>query len=279
MARAHGRTQPEANAGKPHPQKQSYRCYTCEEPRPPSQFYCDTPSSDSSLARRASRSATRCASDGPRSPGSDDAARCRNLHIGDDIAEQVRPAILALARGSPDVRDERIDTRGEPLQHSLDVIDRLEPRALRCRVTLGSCPQLPSRLRTSQHHHRQQCQLIAVESDGVVENVSVFVGAAAAVHSCQALLTQEQHRVHHDLLAVVGYRLAVRLLVARSDERVRRERILLGRCRLLLDQAAQGTKFFSSELHRTTVMPASGCRWSETGDRSAASVSSGSTAT
>ena len=27
--------------GNPNPLKQSYRCYTCGEPRPPYQFYCD----------------------------------------------------------------------------------------------------------------------------------------------------------------------------------------------------------------------------------------------
>lgn len=27
--------------GNPNPLKQSYKCYTCGEPRPPYQFYCD----------------------------------------------------------------------------------------------------------------------------------------------------------------------------------------------------------------------------------------------
>ena len=27
--------------GNPNPQKQAYNCYTCGEPRPPYQFYCE----------------------------------------------------------------------------------------------------------------------------------------------------------------------------------------------------------------------------------------------
>ena len=109
----------------------------------------------------------------------------------------------------------------------------------------------------------QQCQLVAVESEGIIENVAVLVGAAAAVHSCETLLAHEQHRVHHGPLAVVGHRFAVRLLVARIDERVRRERVLVRRCRLLLDQAAEHTKFFSGELHLITVTATDFLCWSQ----------------
>jgi hypothetical protein len=104
---------------------------------------------------------------------------------GDDavdavVDEQVRPAVLALTGPAADVDDERIVTFSEPGQHGLDVVERLEPRTLRCWVALGPSLQLARRLRAPQHHHGERRELVAIEPEGVGKDVSMLVGSALA---------------------------------------------------------------------------------------------------
>ena len=74
----------------------------------------DTPSSDSSTARRASRSATRCASDGPTFAGWPTRPGSASCTSGTTSPSRCAQAILALTRRPPDVRRERIDGRLAP---------------------------------------------------------------------------------------------------------------------------------------------------------------------
>ena len=149
-------------------------------------------------------------------------------------AEELAPAVLALPRAARQLlRQLGGGQRLERLVHVLDRRVRIEP--------LDPLLQLPGRLRAAEHEHGEQRDLRGNPAERVVEQVAVLgdpaAGAAREPHPAAAREAVERPA---DLgVVVVDDRIAIRGLVAGEPERVQRERVLVGRRPLLLDQAAE----------------------------------------
>src|SRR5690606_2002061 len=86
----------------------------------------------------------------------------------------------------------------------------------------------------------------------LMEHVAVLVHAlAVAAHRPrQTFLPKRQHHLVNVAVGVLHDRVATRRLVARGDERVGRQRVVVGGRRFLLDEAAENSNLLWCQLHR-----------------------------
>ena len=101
--------------------------------------------------------------------------------------------------------------------------------------------ELAGRLRSAQHEDAEHGYLVVAEPERVVEELSVLRRAAprAARESRPAAAREPLERVVDLVLVVRHDGVAIRRLIARQAESVERERVLVGRRPLLLQQAAE----------------------------------------
>ena len=116
---------------------------------------------------------------------------------------------------------------------------------------LAARAQLGDGLRAAQEQHGEHRLLVGRDGQRLVEQVAVLRRAAARrarvprpAPAAQALERVAQHR-----LVVVHDRVAVRRLVAREAQRVERQRVLVGRRALLLEQGAEDALFGCRQVH------------------------------
>ncbi len=162
----------------------------------------------------------------------------------DGPAQKVHESVLTLPGTPTEVHDQWSFALAEIVQQRRYRIDRFEPD-----VAIGAGADFARSLGAAQQHDGQSRELVIVEAQRFIENVFVFVGAARGDTSAQLVGSQFHHRLDDLTLAVVGYRLAICLLIAGVDERVGGQRILVGRRRPLLYQAAQDSNFYLCQFH------------------------------
>ena len=138
--------------------------------------------------------------------------------------------------------------RGEPVERVLDrdqVRERVEP--------LGAGLQLARRLRSAQQHHARAAPSRAGRCfERLVEHVAVLDHPAARVHAAphEAALAQlVERRLDRRPRCSCTTGDAVRRLVARRHQRVEAQRVRVRRRALLLEEAAEDTRFFRAEGH------------------------------
>ena len=154
------------------------------------------------------------------------------------------PAWLLLAGAAPELRGERRLAAREPLENLLHVVDRCEGV-----LTLGAGPQLSGRLGTAQEQHGEHGELGSVEPECLPQEVGVLVDTAALAGRAHELsLPQRDQRACHVVLVVVNDRVAAGALVAGQQQPVRRERVRIGRRRLLLGEAPEDTDLLRRQL-------------------------------
>ena len=201
-------------------------------------------------ARRAARPPRRAARParappapaGPRRPAWPAPPRVGGDLLG-VLAQQVRVALLALARPPVQPRDElALDQPLEHLVHLYGAVEVVQP--------VGAREQLPRRLRAAQHQHREQGLLLAADLQRLVEQVAVLGGAAgvAAGEPRPAPLAEAVERVADRGLVVVHDRVAVGRLVAGQAKGVEGERVGVRRRALLLEQAAEDAQLGGREV-------------------------------
>jgi len=146
----------------------------------------------------------------------------------------MRPPLFLLPRPARQLTDERLALRGEVAQHLLGLSDGIERMQ-----SIAAAAHLPRRLRTAQKQQRQQRFLATVD---VPQRVEVVIEAhrAPAHHAPDELLVlQAIERAIDIALAQLHHRLAIRFLIARRDERVERQRVVLRRRQLLFHEGAE----------------------------------------
>jgi hypothetical protein len=132
------------------------------------------------------------------------------------------------------------------LQRLLDLVDGavgVEP--------LNPLLQLARRLRAAEHQHREQRQLRRHPSERVVEQVPVLRDAAArtARQPDPAAAGEPLERGADRRFVVVDDGIPIRRLVAGQPERIQRERVLVGRRPLLLDERPEHPDFGGVQVH------------------------------
>ena len=116
---------------------------------------------------------------------------------------------------------------------------------------LAARPQLGRRLRPAEHQHGEQRELRLGELQRLVQQVAELhrPAARAAREPCPAAVPEPLERGADLALVVVGDRVAVGRLVRGEAQRVQRERVLVGRRPLLLDQAAEHPQLDGIRVH------------------------------
>src|SRR5262249_52256589 len=106
--------------------------------------------------------------------------------------------------------------------------------------SLTALLQLAGGLRSPQHQHRQQRQLLIPNAKRLWQQLPVLAGAAAgpAGKPGPATLRESAKRLADPRLVVLDDGVAVGRLVTGEAERVQRERVRVGRGALLLDQTS-----------------------------------------
>ena len=164
------------------------------------------------------------------------------------VAEQVLPAILLLARATADVAHEL--ALGERIERRVEVVEAGERMH-----ALGALLELAGRLRAAQQQHAQDGLLIDRDPERLVDEMAVLrrAAAAAARVADPAPAAELLQRGAQRRLVVVDDRIAVRRLVAGQSQRVERQRVLIGRRALLLQQAAEHALFGRGEIHSFAI--------------------------
>src|SRR5918993_3721301 len=159
---------------------------------------------------------------------------CRMGRLAVVRAEQLTPEVLALARPAREPLDElRVRERRKRVLDVFGRAVRVEP--------LDALLELARRLWPAEHQHREQSDLGRDAAERLVEQVPVLGGAAArATREPYPAPAREPVERGPDLrLTVVDDRVPVRRLVAGEPEPVQRERVLVRRRALLLDEGAE----------------------------------------
>ena len=184
-----------------------------------------------SAATSSSSAATRSSSGSRASTGRGDIAPA---DVVDLAAEQLRVALLLLA-GPPFEahRQLALDQPLEGLLHLRQGGERVQP--------VGALLQLARRLRTAEHEHAEDRDLVVCEPERLLHELPVLDRAAPLTRREPRpfLAPEPLERIADHLLVVVDDGVAVRRLVAGEAQRVERQRIGVGRRPLLLDQAAE----------------------------------------
>ena len=117
-------------------------------------------------------------------------------------------------------------------------------RSVRCLSSPGVCG-------AAQQQHAQDGLLVGRDPERLVDEVAVLrrAAAAAARVADPAPAAEPLQRGAQRRLVVVDDRIAVRRLVAGESQRVERQRVLVGRRALLLQQAAEHALFGRGEVH------------------------------
>ncbi len=114
---------------------------------------------------------------------------------------------------------------------------------------LGAAAQFAGRLRTAQQQHADQRRFGAAEVERFAQPVLVLrdapVGRARAAG--QAVVFKAVQRLAHIIFIEIHHRLAVRALIARVDQRVQRERVVVRRGYFFFDKCAQDAGFGGGE--------------------------------
>ena len=128
-----------------------------------------------------------------------------------------------------------------------EVVEPVEP--------LRPLLQLAGRLSTAEHQDAEHRGRVALEPELLVEELPVLRGPAPrpARDACPAASGEALQGVVDLPLVVVDDRVAVRALVAGEPERVERERVLVGRRALLLQQAAEHAELDRVGVHARSV--------------------------
>jgi len=171
--------------------------------------------------------------------------RVRSLLVG---AEEMAVALLLLSRPALEPFDET--SRGETLQRLVDLVEpdeRMQPSR--------TLVQLPGRLRPAQHEDTENRNLGAAETDCLVEQLAILRRPAprATREAGPAAAGEPLKRLMDLALFVGGDRIAVRRLVAGEAESVQRERVLVRRRALLLQEAAEDTELDRVGVHGRSV--------------------------
>jgi predicted protein tyrosine phosphatase len=163
-------------------------------------------------------------------------------------AEQV-PVPLLLLSGPPLQTLDQV-ARAELLERVEDVGEAFEAMK-----PLGALLQLADRLRAPQHEDAQERRLAVREPERLVEELTVLRSAAAgAARNARPAPAREPLECLVDLALVVrDDRIAVRRLVAGEPQGVERQRVLIGRRALLLEQASKHTELDVVRIHAGSV--------------------------
>ena len=115
--------------------------------------------------------------------------------------------------------------------------------------------ELAGRLRATEHQDAEHCGRVPLEPELLVEELPVLRRPAPgpARDACPAASGEALQGVVDLPLVVVDDRVAVRALVAGEPERVERERVLVGRRALLLEQAAEHAELDRVGIHARSV--------------------------
>ena len=159
------------------------------------------------------------------------------------------PAILALARCPAKITNEGLTSRRQLVKDSFNGIEGFEPVR-----PLGAGAKLPRALGAPQHQYTEDSERSRTEAPCFIEHMAVFLCPAGDHGAGKASGSQEQHGVSDSALAVVDDGITAGLLVACVGERIGRQRVLIGRRRLLLDQNSENANFLCRELHTRTVV-------------------------
>ncbi len=158
--------------------------------------------------------------------------------------------LLLLSRAAAQPGDET--PKGEALERP---VDRVEPEE---RVQpVRALVELARRLGAAQHEHAQNGRLVGLEAERFVEELPVLGRAAPgpAREARPAAAGEPLQSIVDLALVVCDDGLAVRRLVAREPEGVQRERVLIGRRPLLLEEAAEHAKLDGVCVHEESVRP------------------------
>ncbi len=115
-------------------------------------------------------------------------------------------------------------------------------RSVRPRSSPGVCGPRSNK-------HADQRRLGAAEVEGFAKPVLVFGDApvSGARAACKLLVFEAVQRLAHIVFIEIRYRFAIRALVARVDERIHRERVVVGRGDFFFDERAQDAGFGGGE--------------------------------
>jgi len=159
-----------------------------------------------------------------------------------DRAEEVDPPPVVLPRPPLELPHQGLGPAGHPAQALLDLApvgEGVQP--------FGAGAQLAGRLRTPEQQDGQECPLVRLEPEVLVEDLVVLQRPTPRVRPHdpqQPLLLQRPRGLHHGLLVVVDDGLPAAALVAGGPQRVGAEGVRRRHGGLLLQQAAEDALLF-----------------------------------
>jgi hypothetical protein len=152
-------------------------------------------------------------------------------------SEAMYPATILLPGSALELLNQWLWTSRHPAQTRLDLASVGERMQ-----SFGASPQLTRQLRAPEQQHREECPLVGVQPETLIEDLVVLQRPPSGVrpHDAQQSSVLERPRCPLDGLFVeVDDRLPVARLVAGGSQRVGRERVRSRHRRLLLQQAAE----------------------------------------
>jgi hypothetical protein len=115
--------------------------------------------------------------------------------------------------------------------------------------SVGAATEFAGSLRAAEHEETQDGGLIAAEIEDSADPVLVLGDASIADCGDEGKVFEQVEGLANLFLGEIKHRVAAGALVARIDQRVERERIVLGRGDLFFDKGAQYAKLRRGELH------------------------------